>query len=257
MKSSLLFAWAALFAPAAVSMAADEPPAAVASTKPELRGILVTTTGRRFLLSSPGGTVSKWVAVGESFDSWKVDAFDGKQSTLTLKGNAGQELTLSMEAGKTGEEAAQPADLAQVQRMMEKIHFGEMLKKVLDGQRAAQLAAIRQSLEKRGMPQDQIDAIVAKQTQMLNRMWANVDMQDVQKSMAQIYSEEFTADQLEGISEFYDTPAGQATLAKAPEIQSKIMQAIMPKLIAAQQQMAAEQKAKAAAAPAPAATPKS
>jgi hypothetical protein len=136
------------------------------------------------------------------------------------------------------------------------MHFGEMLGKVLEGQQKAQIAAIRAQLEKNGMSADQIDKIIAQQTSVMKRMWAGIDMKSLQNSMAQIYSEEFTADQLNGISQFYDTSAGQASLEKAPEIQQKLIQVIMPQLMAARQQMKAEQKAqKAIASPAAAAAP--
>lgn len=255
MKPQLLLFLAALLLPVVATYAADEPAAATSPAKPELRGILVMAGNDHFLLAAPGSKSSQWVAIGDKFGDWTVDSFNEKDEALTLRSDDGGHVTLYTEAATTGQGAPQMADLAMVRRMMDKLHFAQMLQKIIEGQQAAQFAAIRQSLKSRGMSDEKIDAIIAKQTQMADRLWANVSMQDLQDTMAQIYSEEFTQDQLDGISAFYDSPAGQASIEKAPDIQAKIMQAIMPKLLAAQQQMQAEAKAAPAAPAAPAAAP--
>jgi hypothetical protein len=217
--------------------------------------MLVTSGARRFMLSSTGAATSEWVGLGDSYLDWNLDSYREKDATLILKKDDGTELDLVLASSKVGA-ADVKATLADAQRVLEKMHFGEMLGKVLEGQQKAQIAAIRAQLEKNGMSADQIDKIIAQQTSVMKRMWAGIDMKSLQNSMAQIYSEEFTADQLNGISQFYDTSAGQASLEKAPEIQQKLMQVIMPQLMAARQQMKAEQKAqKAIASPAAAAAP--
>ena len=209
--------------------------------------MLVTSGDRRFMLSTPGGATSQWVGVGDSFQDWNLASFSEKDGTLILKKSDGTELDLVLASSKVGA-AEVKATVADAQRVMEKIHFGEMLGKVLEGQRTAQIAAIRGSLAKQGKSQEEIEKIIAKQTKLMNRLWSSIDMKDLQNSMAQIYSEEFTADQLQGISEFYDTSAGKASLDKAPEIQQKLMKVMMPKLMAAGQQIQAEEKAQKAAA---------
>jgi hypothetical protein len=215
--------------------------------------MLVTSGTRQFMLSNSGGATSEWVGLGESFGDWNLVSYGEKDGTLVLKKSDGTELDLVLASSKVGA-AEVKATLADAQRVLEKMHFGEMMGKVLEGQRTAQLAAIRASLTKQGKSPEEIDKIIAQQASVMNRMWAGIDMKSLQNSMAQIYSEEFTADQLNGISQFYDTSAGQATLEKAPEIQHKLMQVLMPQLMAARQQMQVEQQAQKAAA-SPAATP--
>src|SRR5581483_309486 len=175
-----------------------------------------------------------------------IDSYNDKDGTLVVKNSGGSELHLQMSESVIGK-AEVKATLADAQKVMEKIHFGEMLIKVINSQRTAQMAAMKDALEKRGTPPEQIEKIIAQQTKAMDRMWASLDSKHLQNSMAQIYSEEFTPDQLTGISEFYDTPAGQASLEKAPEIQQKLMKVIMPKMLAAQQQMMAEARAQKAA----------
>ncbi|HTQ32060.1 MAG TPA: DUF2059 domain-containing protein [Opitutaceae bacterium] len=222
------------------------PAPAADAPKLEFRGLLATGGEHRFLLSSPGGTKSDWLDVGDSFQNWTIDSYNEKDGTLVLKNSAGSELHLQMTASVIGK-ADIKATLADAQKVMEKLHFGEMLIKILNNQKTAQIAMIREMLEKRGMSPDQIEKIIAQQTKAMDRIWASFDAKELQNAMAQIYSEEYTPDQLAGISEFYDTPAGQASLEKAPEIQQKIMKFMMPKILAAQQQMVAEAKAQKAA----------
>jgi hypothetical protein len=250
-----LLAGSPLRADTAATPAVPDPAPAPNSSKVELRGILVTSGDRQFMLSNPGGATSQWTSLGDSFQDWNLVSFREKDNTLILKKSDGTELDLVLESSKVGK-ADVKATLADAQRVLEKMHFGEMLGKILESQRTAQLAAIRESLAKQGKSPAEIDKIIAQQTAMMKRLWAGIDMKSLQDSMAQIYSEEFTADQLNGISQFYDTSAGQASLEKAPEIQHKLMQVIMPQLMAARRQMQAEQKAqKAAASPSAAASP--
>jgi hypothetical protein len=247
-----LFAGSPLLADTASTPAVPAP--AADSSKVEFRGMLIANGERRFMLSIAGGATSEWVGLGDSFQDWNLVSFGEKDNTLVLKKSDGTELDLVLASSKVGAIEVK-ATLADAQRVLEKIHFGEMLGKVLESQQKAQVEAMRSQLAKSGMSADQIDKIIAQQAGIMKRMWAGIDTKSLQDSMAQIYSEEFTADQLNGISQFYDTSAGQATLEKAPEIQQKLMKILMPQMMAAAMKMRAERQAqKAAASPAPAAS---
>lgn len=248
MRLSLLSICAALLAGSPLLADTASTPAVPApaadSSKVEFRGMLIANGTRRFMLSNPGGATSEWVGVGDSFGDWNLVSYGEKDGTLVLKKSNGTELDLLLASSKVGA-ADVKATLADAQRVMEKIHFGEMMGKILESQQKAQFAAMRSQLAKNGMSADQIDKIIAQQASIMNRMLAGIDTKALQNSMAQIYSEEFTADQLNGISQFYDTSAGQAALEKAPEIQQKLMQVIMPQMMAAATKMRAEQRAAA------------
>jgi len=77
--------------------------------------------------------------------------------------------------------------------------------------------------------------------------------------MVQAYSETYTDQELDGILNFYRSPAGQAMVAKSPELMSKTRTAMMQQISALQPQV--EQLTKDFAdkmkqsAPAPAAAP--
>jgi hypothetical protein len=82
-----------------------------------------------------------------------------------------------------------------------------------------------------------------------------------------VYSQVFSKEELQGLSDFYSTTAGQAFSEKQPELAQKMnevmmprMMAMMPKIQAMQKQFGEEMKAKHAAKEAgetaPAPTPK-
>jgi hypothetical protein len=77
----------------------------------------------------------------------------------------------------------------------------------------------------------------------------------MRQDFARIFTEVYTPDELRGMADFYDTAAGKAWAAKQPEVQQKLMQVMMPRVMAgmpAAQKIAADhfrQRAAAAAAP--------
>ena len=125
-------------APAPAAQSADSGAAVQASTseKPEFRGILTTAKGKRFLLSTPGATETQWVVVGDSFQGWKLVDFREAEGALVLRQDDGREITLSMAEKKVtpGEVKATVAD---ADRVLKKMHFTEMLAKMMDQQKQA------------------------------------------------------------------------------------------------------------------------
>jgi hypothetical protein len=237
---------------ATVALAADPvtpPSAAPASGKPELRGVMDLGSGQRFLLLLPGGSSSNWAKVGDTVGAWKVADYHENDRTLVLKQDDGTELDLSLAADPV-KEGDVPATLADAKALMQKMNFGDMMTRILAQQRQAISAIMKQQMLRRGMSADDAAAAVAKQSQAMDAFWKAMDMNSLQDDIAGAYSQVFTKDELGGIADFYDTAAGQALLAKTPEIQQKTMQIMMPRMM---QAMASAQAARAAAPAAPAA----
>ena len=87
------------------------------------------------------------------------------------------------------------------------------------------------------------DEVAAFQAKVMDVMWAEMKPEQMGQEMAQAYAEVFTPAELRGMAEFYATAAGQATIEKAPEIQQRLVQAMMPRMMAAMpkvQQMSRE-----------------
>jgi hypothetical protein len=247
--------------PAPDAAAAVQPAAPV---KPEFRGMLATKKEKRFLLSTPGATSSEWVVVGDSFQGWTLVAYNDSESTLLLRQSDGKEFTLSM-AEKKVTPGELKATVADADRVLKKMHFSEMMDKMLQQQKQA-MAAMMARQSTKLPPGTTKEEMAAFQSKVLDKIFSQIQGSDMENDIAQIYSNVFSPDELNGLADFYDTSTGQALIAKQPEIQQQMMQAIMPRMMALQPQIGqmtadfkAQQAAKAAAAapaaPAAAAAP--
>ncbi|MFA6288875.1 MAG: DUF2059 domain-containing protein [Opitutaceae bacterium] len=226
---------------------------------PELRGMLATGTDRRFALATPGDDQPAWVAVGGSFAGWKLSAYRSADDTLVLTKD-GKEVLLKLSASTVGV-SVEKATLADAAEVINKMKFEEMIGKVLAQQKQATVAMMKKMM---GNPKDIDQAdFAAFQGKVMDAMYASMKPDEMKADFTRIYSEVFTKAELQGLANFYDTPAGQATIDKQPEVQRKSMEVMMPRMMGAMpkiQQLSAEfakeQAAKkAAAAPAADATP--
>jgi hypothetical protein len=262
MKLPFLLAVLALVSPALaddpVSSSAPSGESAPApSGKPELRGMIVTGSEQRFLLASGSGGRSTWVSVGDSLGDWEVSSYRLKDGTLILKQKDGGELDLTMANSTVQAGANAKGTLEDAQRLFEKMHMAEMLAKMLDQQKKMIGGQFMQGL-KRFQGNAKPEEMTAFQQQVLDKIFSGFDSQKIADNMAQIYSQEFSSDQLRDMADFYDSPTGQATIAKMPEIQMKQAQLIMPQIQAMipqvnqiEKDFAAQHQPAAAASPAP------
>jgi hypothetical protein len=252
-------------APAAPPAQAPDSGAAVqpgGSGKPEFRGILTTAKEKRFLLSTPGASETQWAVVGDTFQGWKLAEYRDADAALVLRKDDGTEITLSMAEKKVapGEVKATVAD---ADRVLQKMHFSDMMARMMDQQKQAMAKMFAQQTGKLP-PGTTREQMAAFQSKMLDTIFSQILGSDMEQQVAQIYSNVFTPDELNGLADFYDTPTGQALMTKQPEVQQQMMQVMMPKMMAMQPQIiqmqkdfAAQQAANAAAAQpsAPAPTP--
>jgi uncharacterized protein len=244
----------ALLLAATVASAADPVPAAPAAAKSdlELRGVMDLGTGKRFLLASPGGAENKWAAVGDSVGDWKISEYRDQDRTLVLHRDDGKELDLSLASSPaTGEDAK--ATLADAEAVLRKMDFNKMISRVIEQQKQAMANMTRQmAANMKGVdPQ----AFADYQKKVMDLVMSSLDPKQMEADTASIYSDVFTKGQLDGLSDFYDSPAGQAYIDKQPEIQTRMQQAMMPRIMAVMPQVQAmaqdfakQQKAAAAAA---------
>ena len=244
----LLSAWLLI---AVASTWASEPAA-----PPELRGILVTGKEHRFALVASGGEHSGWAVVGETFEGWKLvnclpgaDAIvlsrDDQQVTVRLNDSAVAPLEARSDAKAT---------VAQAEDVLNKMKFEAMWDRIAAEQKKAMVGAIRQQsaadFAKLGLPPEEIDTLVDKMGDVLG---GGLQADAMKQDFARIFTEVYTPDELRGMADFYDTAAGRAWAAKQPEVQEKLMQAMMPRVMAgmpAAQKVAADylrQRAAAAA----------
>ncbi|HTJ78077.1 MAG TPA: DUF2059 domain-containing protein [Rariglobus sp.] len=228
---------------------------AAESAVPELRGMLATGADRRFALSVPGDNQTAWVAVGDNFAGWKLSAYRASEDTLVLNKD-GKEVLLKLSASKIAV-ADTKATLADAEAVLNKMKFEDMFGKMLEQQKRSMVGMMKKMTgDMKGVnPED----FAAYQSKVMDTMYATMKPEEMKADFARIYSDVFTKEELQGLADFYGTPAGVAMIDKQPEVQQKTMEIMMPRMMAIMpkiQQLSAEfakeQAAKKAAAAAPA-----
>lgn len=129
----------------------------------------------------------------------------------------------------TGPEGTPEERLAEAQYMMSLMNFEKMMDDTMDGQMEAMTHMMSQQMQQMGLAIDQ--ELIDFQSAAVARMFDGIDWKPIEEGMAQAYSEVFTKEELEGMSSFYTSPAGQASLKKMPEIQAKTMEVMMPAIM--------------------------
>ena len=193
---------------------------------PELRGMLTTGTERRFALSIPGGDTA-WVGVGGKFAGWTLKEFRAAEDVVVLVKD-GQETRLKLSSSKIGE-ADVKATLADAEAVMDKMKFEEMFAKLMEQQKKSVVEMMRSTTGKmKGV--DAAD-LAAFQSKVMDTIFAELKPEEMKADIAQIYSEVFTKAELKGLGAFYDTAAGQAMIDKQPEIQKRMTELMMPRMM--------------------------
>lgn len=235
-----------------------------ATALPELRGVLATGADRRFALSEPGGNSTAWVSVGQSFAGWKLTAYRPEADALVLTRD-GREVLLKLSASTIGKADGTKATLADAEAVLSKMKFEEMLGKILEQQKKT-MVGMTQKMMGNSKGVDAKD-IAAFQGKVMDTMFAELNPEAMRADMAKIYSETFTKNELQGLSDFYGTEAGRAMIDKQPELTQKMNDLMIPRMMAAmpkvqklsmefgQEQAAKKKVAAAASEPTPAATP--
>ena len=200
-----------------------------------LRGILDLDQNRAFSLTNESGESSGWIKIGQSFNGYKLTEFDSEARTLTLvNGDAQIELSMAGASASSNAEGTPAERLAEAERMMNMMNFEQMINDTLDGQMEAMSSMMAQQMAKLGQNDEEL---LKFQSKLMREMFDEIDWKPIQAGMTQAYAEVFTKDELSGMTNFYTTPAGQATITKMPEIQQKTMQVMMPAIMESSQKM--------------------
>jgi hypothetical protein len=144
---------------------------------------------------------------------------------------------------------AAQADPAAVEALLKAMHYDDQMDKALNQQKQM----VRQMFLRMPLPAMTKEEAAAFQEKTINAAWVGLNPEDVHAIIAHEYGETFTTDELHGIADFYNSPAGQALLTKQGQVQQKVVAELRPRLMQAVrkiQQMAhdysMEQQAKAA-----------
>jgi hypothetical protein len=125
------------------------------------------------------------------------------------------------------------ADPAAIEAVLKALHFDEMMTKALDQQKQMILQVVRKS----SMPGTSKEDIAAFQQKTIDTATIGLSLEDIHAVAARNYGETFTTDELRGIADFYNSPAGQAYEAKRPQAEQKIRAALQPRVMEAMQKI--------------------
>lgn len=212
-----------LFALATSGWAAEELPLT-------FNAVLSMGKEKRFGVASDGGAHSAWLQLGNTFEGYTLKGFEDATQTLLLERD-GQTFRLPI-AGGGVQTLNTKATLAEANEVMNQLRFEQMMGKLIDQQKKAMNAAAKQMLGPLGADIPQKDA-EELQTKLTDALWAELKPEDLKRDMTKMYAELFSRDQLRAMSDFYGTNAGQALIEKEPEMQQRMMDVIMPRMMAA------------------------
>lgn len=218
---------------AGVAFAADRPPLTFSA-------ILSTSKEKRFGVATEGGTHSAWVGLGAEFEGYTLSSYDDDAQTLILVHN-GKTYRLPLASGNV-HPLSSKATLDDAATVLGKMKFEQMMTRMIDQQKQTVSALSKQMLGPMGaqVPSEEFAAFQAK---VMDALWAEMKPDDLKNDVAKIYADLFTKEELRGMSDFYATPSGSALIDKQPQMQQKMMDLMMPRMMKAMpriQEMSAE-----------------
>jgi uncharacterized protein len=235
-----------------------------ADALPLFNATLTVGKEHRFVLIDAAGKTSSFLNLGESFDGYKLKAYDPKSGELSLERDGTvSRVTLVADASPLNAPMTPTrATIADADAVLTAMNFEQMMEKTMVGVRKQQKTMVDQMMGKMTPPGADRDAIVAMQNKVIDEMMSAMNFSEVKGEIAKIYSDVFSKEELSGLAGFFNSTAGKAYSEKQPEIMEKMnavmmprMMAVMPKVQQMMKDFAVEQKARREAAATSGASP--
>jgi hypothetical protein len=229
-----------------------------ADSLPLFNATLTVGKEHRFVLVTPGGKASTFLAIGETFEGFKLKSYDAKSGVLEVERDGKvSKLTIVADAAVANVAAsanATRATLDDANAVLGAMNFEQMLDRTMEGVKRQQASMMEKMVKQMGGNADQKDAIEF-QKKLMAEMFSGISGAEMKADVAKLYSEVFTKEELQGLASFYASPLGQGFSEKQPLVAEKMNELMMPRIMAMMpkvQQMgrefAAQQKAKREAA---------
>jgi hypothetical protein len=234
---------------------------------PVFNALMTMGKEHRFVLISTSGKASSWLRVGAEFDGYKLKGYDEKTGKLDLERDGkvtGVTIMADAATQSSGSAAltSTPATLSDAEDVLKVMHFEELLGTIAEQQKKAMAPTMQRMMEQVKVAPEDRAAFSAAQQKIMDEMMNAMTGPEMKADLSRIYSGVFSKEELASLGAFYATPAGQAMVAKQPQVQEQMMSAMMPRMMqigpkfqALAQDYVKERAAKAAggqpAAPAP------
>jgi uncharacterized protein len=148
--------------------------------------------------------------------------------------------------------ADQASKNAKIEEMLALTNASQMINQVFEQMKAMETA----QLSKMDVPADKRQAADQIQQKILQLLQDSLSWDKLKPKMIEIYAATFTEEEIDGILNFYKSPAGQAMLQKMPQLVQRSMamtqqmaQEIMPRVQDLVEQMKAQEKNGAGSSP--------
>lgn len=209
--------------------------ALAADSAPLFNAVLSMGKSHRFVLAELDGKPSGWLNLGDTYDGYKLAAFDPATSTLSLeKDGKTVKVTLVNAAGVKDGPAPAAATLADAEELFKVMRFDEMMGKLVDQQKKTLGPLMQQSLANAAarmkLTDEEKEEFTALQKKQFDDLMSSMMGPDMRNDMQQAYSEIFTKEEMGGLAAFYSTPAGQALIEKTPAVSAKVQALMLPRM---------------------------
>jgi hypothetical protein len=161
--------------------------------------------------------------------------------------------------------ATPPPSKESIDKLLVAMNVEKMIANMQAQVESAMKAGVDQSLRGQPLSADQQQIVDALRVKISTELTSQLSWENMRPLYTQVYSETFTQEEIDGLTAFYESPAGKAFVSKVPQVMKKtmtLMQARMGPVIRNLQQSIRESaqqvsdlKAKSAAAAAAAAAP--
>ncbi len=205
------------------------PCALYANSTLTFRGVLVLGDTRVFSLATEDGSQTAWVSLGESFAGHELVSFDQAENKLLLRAD-GVEKTIHLSSSSPRMEKAEK--ISEAAELIRSMKFEEMIKKSIDQQKEAMADMTRQMLGDQAS-----EEMIAMQMRAMEAFNEAMDWDGFQEDMTRVYEETFSSEEIQGLLNFYSTPAGRAYVDKQPELARRTMQVMQPRIMKAMPRM--------------------
>jgi uncharacterized protein len=133
--------------------------------------------------------------------------------------------------------ADQTSKQAKVEELLQLTHMDRLMSQMLDQMTERMKASAEQQAAKMEFTPEQKTAYDDFQQKLSQLLGSYLSWEKMKPVMVQVYSETYTDEELDGILTFYRSPAGQAMVAKSPQLMSKTMTAMTEQMSTLQPQV--------------------
>ena len=128
--------------------------------------------------------------------------------------------------------AQDEARMKMATRLLELLEARKMIERQTDALMKSQIEAIAAVGQGAGMPPAEIKKLESLQSEIRDLIITEISWDAIVKEGIPIYASLFTEEELRGMITFFETPAGRAWVQKSPEITTRMMQIMQPRIAA-------------------------